>query len=131
EKVASIALDGDGLVVTTGRRTYRTHAVLVAERPPRADWTPDIEVSNNERVLVDRLPDHPTGNDVLVIGHTDHAVELTVTLAEEGGSGVVLAAGGMDPGRLSPVAETLLNRMERERQATLLYRSVPTQIDEV
>lgn len=131
EKVSSIDLDGDVLVVSTGRRTYRAHAVLVAERPARADWSPPIDIIDDERVLVDRIPDHPTGNDVLVVGHTDHAVELTVTLAEEGGSGVVLAAGGMDPGRLSPVAETLLNRMERERQATLLYRSVPTQIDEV
>ncbi len=130
EGVSSIDLDGDVLVVSTGRRTYRTHAVLVAERPARADWSPPIEITDSERVLVDRLPDHTTGNDVLVVGHTDHAVELTVTLAEGGSSGVVLAAGGMDPGRLSPVAETLLNRMERERQATLLYRSVPTQIGE-
>ena len=130
EKVSSIDLDGDVLLVTTGRRTYRTHAVLVAERPARDDWTPEIEVTNRERVLVDQLPDHSAGIDVLVVGHTDHAVELTVTLAEAGSSGVVLAAGGMDPGRLSPVAETLLNRMERERQATLLYRSLPTQIGE-
>jgi ferredoxin--NADP+ reductase len=129
EKVAGIDLDGDDLVVTTSRRTYRTRAVLVAERPARTDWTPPVSVIDSDRVLVDRLPDHPAGSDVLVVGHTDHAVELTVTLAEEG-SGVVLAAGGMDPSRLSPVAETLLNRMERERQATLLYRSVPTQIGE-
>jgi ferredoxin--NADP+ reductase len=37
----------------------------------------------------------------------------------------------MDPTRLSPVAEAMLKRLERERLATLLYRSTPTQIGEV
>lgn len=130
EKVRSIDLDGDVLVVTSGRRTYRTRAVLVAERPSLVDWIPSVPTVTGDRVHVDQLPEHPSDTDVLVIGHTDHAVELTVTLAEEG-SGVVLAAGGMDPGRLSPVAEALLNRLERERLATLLYRSIPTQVGEV
>ncbi len=129
EKVSSIDVDGDDLVVTTSRRTYRTCAVLVADRFARTDWTPEVSIIDSDRVLVDRVPDHPADSDVLVVGHTDHAVELTATLAEAG-SGVVLAAGGMDPSRLSPVAETMLNQMERERQATLLYRSLPTQIGE-
>ena len=130
EQVQTIDLDGEDLVITTGRRTYRTRSVLVAERPSRVDWTPSVPTITGDRIHIDQLPEHPNDADVLVIGHTDHAVELSVTLAEEG-SGVVLAAGGMDPSRLSPVGEDLLNRLERERMATLLYRSIPTQVGEV
>ena len=126
----AIDVEGHVLVVTTGRRSYRTRAVLVAERTARTDWSPTVPTADSDRVLVDRLPDHPSDADVLVVGHTDHAVELAVTLVDKG-SGVVLAAGGMDPSRLSPVAVTLLNRLERERQATLLYRSLPTAIRSV
>ena len=130
ETVSSIDADGDVIVVTTERRKYRSRAVLVAERPARTDWVPSIDVAESERVLVDRLPDHPSDDDVLVVGHTDHAVELAATLTDKG-SGVVIAAGGMDPSRLSPVAVDLLNKLERERQATLLYRSSPTRISDV
>ncbi len=130
EQVTSIELDGDDLVVSTGRRQYRTRAVLVAERTARPDWEPPVPIVESDRVLVDRLPDHPSDADVLVVGHTDHAVELAVTLVDKG-SGVVVAAGGMDPSRLSPVALSLLNRLERERQATLLYRSLPIAIRSV
>jgi ferredoxin--NADP+ reductase len=37
----------------------------------------------------------------------------------------------MDPTRLSPAADNMLRRLERERKATLLYRSVPESISEV
>jgi ferredoxin--NADP+ reductase len=130
ETVTGITLDGDDLVVRTERQAYRTRAVLVAQRQPAGDWTPPVPSQANGRVTVDTLPEHPADEDVLVVGFTDHAVELTAALADQG-AGVVLAAGGMDPTRLSPVADTALRRLERERLATLLYRSVPTQIGEV
>ena len=37
ERVTGIDVEGDVLVVTTGRRSYRTRAVLVAERTARTD----------------------------------------------------------------------------------------------
>jgi ferredoxin--NADP+ reductase len=46
------------------------------------------------------------------------------------GARVVLAAGGMTPKRLSPIGQTVLRRLERERQATILFRSVPDKITE-
>jgi ferredoxin--NADP+ reductase len=84
----------------------------------------------SDRILVNRLPDFAADEDVLVIGHTDRAVELTARLAAAG-AGVVLAAGGMNPRLLSPTAEAALQRLERERLATLLYRAVPEQITDV
>lgn len=130
ETVTSVDLDGDTVVVATSRQTYRSHAVLVALRTTDTSWTPPISTVSSPRIHVDELPDPANDVDVLVVGHTDHAVELTVRLADLG-AGVVLAAGGMNPRRLSPVGAQLLNGLERDRRATLLYRSMPEQIAEV
>ncbi len=124
------ALDDGALRVTTNRHRYRARAVLLAHRPPMPDWTPPIPLPDLPTVKVDIEPEQVDGRDVLVIGYTDHAVELAATIAAAGGH-VVLAAGGMDPDRLSPAADNALRRMERERRITILYRSVPDQIDDV
>ena len=118
------------LIVTTDRLSYRTRAVLVAQRAEATDWVPPITTVASSRILIDRVPDTAVDEDVLVIGHTDHAVEIASELAAAG-AGVVLAAGGMDPTKLSPAGDNWLRRLERERRATLLYRSLPDQISEV
>ena len=115
------------LVVTTTKQAYTTRAVMIALRPPVRDWEPPMPIPPSDRVHVGSLPDEVDDDDVLVVGMTDHAVEATTELADRGGR-VVLAAGGMDPTRLSPAGETMLRRLERERKATLLYRSLPDSI---
>ena len=127
DTVLSIETDKGVLLVTSNKRQYRTRACLVAERGPLPHWSPPIPVPDLSCIGIDSLPSHPENHDVLVVGYTDHAVELTATAAAAGGR-VVLAAGGMDPSLLSPVASRELRRLEHERQATILYRSVPTQI---
>lgn len=130
ESLVSIdQVDGD-LLVTTNRMAYRTKACLVADREQVPDWAPSITVADNERVHIDTAPEHVADEDVLVIGYTDRAVELVANLAAAGAR-VVMAAGGMDPGRLSPAADNALRGLERERRATLLYRSIPEQIGEI
>ena len=118
------------LIVTTDRHAYRARAVVIAQRGYLPDWTPPISAKIGERILIDQIPATAVDEDVLVIGHTDHAVEIASALATAG-AGVVLAGGGMNPARLSPAGEAWLRRLERERRATLLYRSIPEQVDEV
>jgi ferredoxin--NADP+ reductase len=133
ETVRSITLaagEGADLVVATDRHTYRTRAVVIAQRAEATDWVPPIATVMSDRILIDTVPDTAVDEDVLVIGHTDHAVEIASTLATAG-AGVVLAAGGMDPTRLSPAGDNWLRRLERERRATLLYRSIPDQVSEI
>ncbi len=130
ESVTSIEAVGDDLVVNTNRLSYRTQAVLVALRAENPDWSPPLPVAQSDRVLVDDLPDWLSDQDILVIGYTDRAVEL-VAAAAAGGAGVVLAASGLDPAKLSPAGEHMLRRLERERRATLLYRANPDSVDVV
>ena len=131
ETVEEIDRAGDELQVTTNKGTYLARACVVAHRTNvgNSDWTPPVDASLSDRVLVDRLSGQLVDQDILVVGYTDHAVELTAKAASAGAR-VVLAAGGMTPKRLSPIGQTVLRRLERERLATILFRSVPDKITE-
>ncbi len=130
ETVTSVEKVGDALVLSTNRLSYRTKAVLIAERNPTPSWEPPVAPEVAGRISVDVVPDSVRDADVLVVGHSDHAVELMARAVEAGGR-VVLAAGGMDPARLSPAADHMLRRIERERRGTILYRSVPERVGAV
>ena len=127
ESVTSIDKVGDDLVVTTNRLAYRTKAALVALRPEDPSWVPTLPFPDSDRVRINRLPDRLADQDILVIGMTDRSVELVAQAADQG-AGVVLAASGLDPAKLSPSGEHMLRRLERERRATVLYRATPDSI---
>ncbi|MEE8375399.1 MAG: NAD(P)-binding domain-containing protein [Acidimicrobiia bacterium] len=127
EDVLEIDADGSTIVVRTNKFTYRTQACLIANRRLLPDWTPPIKMLGGPRIHIDTQPEHSEGTDVLVVGYTDHAVEITVEAAAAGAR-VVLAAGGIDPDRLSPAGDQMLRRLEQERRVTLLYRSTPIEI---
>lgn len=127
EHITKIDLDGDELIVTTNSHSYRTRGAMIAERERDPEWAAPIPVPDIDRVLIDELPDHLDETDVLIIGYSDHAVEMVAAAAAKGGR-VVMAAAGLDPAKLSPAGENLLRRLERDRQATVLYRAMPDQI---
>jgi len=127
ESVVGIDAEGSTVIVTTNKRVYQTRACLIADRRPLPSWKPPISIHPSERVQIDALPELIDNTDVLVVGYTDHAIEL-VAGAVSAGARVVLAAGGMDTNRLSPAGANMLRRFERERRATILYRSTPHQI---
>ncbi len=132
EEVSSIDLDADGehVIVTTNKLAYRTRAVLVADRPQLEGWAPDVPISIDSRVHIDDLSQLGEHEDVLVVGASDGAVELTAAVAELNNR-VVLAARGLDPSRLSPAGDAILRRLERDRKATVLYRFAPDAIGDV
>lgn len=115
------------VTVTTTRHSYRALACVVATRVLDTAWAPPIATVTGDRILVDDLPTGAADEDVLVIGWSDHAVEVASALAASG-AGVVLAAGGMDPSKLSPASERWLRRLERERRATVLFRAIPDEV---
>ena len=124
EKLQSIDHDGTSVVVTTERRTYVATGCLVADLHSSPEYEIPVPTTLSEKVTIDSLPEGLNNRDILVVGHTNHAVEI-VGKAAAAGAGVVLAAGGMDPAQLAPVADSRLRALERERRATVLYRSVP------
>lgn len=130
EEVTAIDATGDVVKVTTTKQSYTAGACVVAQRVNPVAWTPPPPTVLTDRIVVDHIAGTGEDEDILVIGPTDHAVELTARLTAAGAR-VVLAAGGMDPTRLSRAAESMLRRLEKERRATVLYRSTPDQVSEV
>ena len=124
EQIEGVDVDGEALVVHTDQRSYQTRGCLISVRHPNPDWKPPIALPAWDPVTIDALPESLSDRDVLVVGHTNHAVEL-VARAAAAGAGVVFAAGGLDPAMLAPSADAVLRRLERERKATVLYRAVP------
>ncbi len=126
EHIQSIKVHDGSLVVDTDRLSYRTKAVLVADRHQLDSWSAPLSVPESDRIHLGTVP--AVGDqDVLVVGYSDFAVEL-VAAAANLGNRVVMAAGGMDPTKLSPAGDNMLRRLERERRVTILYRSIPDQI---
>lgn len=127
EQLISIDADGDLLVIVTSQRTYRVRGCLIADRHRDPAWSPPLPVTLTDHVSVDELPEWLNDRDILVVGYTNKAAEL-VAEAAAAGAGVVMAAGGMDPGQLAPAADAVLRRLERERRVTVLFRAVPDEI---
>lgn len=127
EDVVRVDVEDSTVIVHTNKHTYRARACVIAARNPLPDWSPPGKTLEGPRIHVDALPEHVEGLDVLIVGYTDHAVELTATTAAAGAR-VVLAAGGMKPRRLSPAGAAMLRRLEIERRATILYRSTPSEV---
>ncbi|HZI38344.1 MAG TPA: hypothetical protein VFF24_08570, partial [Acidimicrobiia bacterium] len=126
ETVDSIDFDGEHVAIHSTKASYLARACVVAHRTNvgNTDWTPPVDASLSDRVQVDRFSGQLVDQDVLIVGKADHAVELTAK-AVSAGARVVLAAGGMIPNRLTPIGQRELRRLERERLATILFRSVP------
>ena len=127
EQVTGIDFVDDVLSVQTDQRVYRSTACLVATRYRNPDWQPPIGFPTSEKITVDTLPGGLRDDDILIVGYTNHAVELAAE-ATAAGAGVVLAAGGLDPAQLAPSADMMMRRLEQERRLTVLYRSVPDEI---
>ncbi len=127
ERLISVDHDGSDVVVTTDKRTYVTTGCLVGGLHRSPSYEAPVSVELSDRVTIDTLPENLSDSDILVIGYTNHAVEITGE-ASAAGAGVVLAAGGMDPAQLAPVADSMLRKLERERKVTVLYRAVPDEI---
>ncbi len=140
ESVLSIDLDIDSgtskptVIVSSSKQSYHTKACLVATRSARPNPAPSIPITTVSDAAADRIhintaPEGVSNLDVLVVGASDHAVEMTASLAASGAR-VVLSGGGIEPSLLSPAGDAILRRLERDRRATVLYRSTPDQIGE-
>src|SRR6185369_6100347 len=92
---------GGDLQITTIKGVYAARACVVAQRTNvhGSTWTPPFDASLSQRVQVDRFAGQLVDQDILIVGPSDHAIELTAKAANAGAR-VVLAAGGMIPNRL-------------------------------
>lgn len=92
ERMTGIERRGDEFVVQTDRGSYTTRSVLLAmgrRGTPRKLDVPGEESSKVVYRLVD--PEQYRGQQVLVVGGGDSALEAAIALAEQPGTGVILS----------------------------------------
>lgn len=132
ERVESIGREGDGFLVRTTRGEHRAASVLLAigrRGTPRKLDVPGEELPKVVYRLVD--PEQYKGQDVLVVGGGDSALEAAASIAENGGRRVTLSyrgdafsrakprnrervAAAARSGRLQVLLESQVRRIETE-----------------
>jgi len=131
ERVEDIARDGDGFIVKTNRGEYPTQSVLLAigrRGTPRKLGVPGEELPKVVYRLID--PEQYAGRHVLVVGGGDSALEAAASVAESGGSSVVLSYRGEAFDRAKPRNRDRIKSAESGGRLQVLLQSNVQQIAE-
>ena len=103
ERVEAVEKEEDGFVVRTSKAAYRASSVLLAigrRGTPRKLAVPGEELPKVVYRLID--PDQYIGQEVLVVGGGDSALEAAASIAEVSGTQVTLSYRGDAFGRAKP-----------------------------
>lgn len=129
ERVRAVRSTANGAAVETETGVYSATAVVLADHILSTEARVPLSVAETveSRVHIGSVPSDPRDADILVVGGGELAIEWSMHLARSG-AGVVLAAGQMNLDDRSRVGRTILQRLEAERLATILWRSTPVEI---
>jgi thioredoxin reductase (NADPH) len=130
ERVEAITRDGGGFVVRTTRGEYETTSVLLAigrRGTPRKLGVPGEELPKVVYRLVD--PEQYVGQDVLVVGGGDSALEAAASVAENGGRSVILSYRGDAFSRAKPRNRERIAAAEKSGRLRVLFRSEVRRIE--
>jgi thioredoxin reductase (NADPH) len=128
ERVEDIVRDGQGFIVKTTRTQYRTHSVLLAigrRGTPRKLGVTGEEMPKVVYRLID--PEQYAGQDVMVVGGGDSALEAAASVAECG-AGVVLSYRGEAFGRAKQTNRQRISAAERDGKLRVMLSSNVQQI---
>jgi thioredoxin reductase (NADPH) len=129
ERVEDIVRERDGFLVKTNRGSYATHSVLLAigrRGTPRKLGVPGEELPKVVYRLID--PEQYAGQEVLVVGGGDSALEAAASIAESGGA-VVLSYRGADFDRAKAGNRDRVRRVADAGQLRVLMSSNVKQIE--
>jgi thioredoxin reductase (NADPH) len=124
ERVEAITRDGDRFVVRTTKGEHRAVSVLLAigrRGTPRKLDVPGEELPKVVYRLVD--PEQYAGQDVLVVGGGDSALEAAASIAESGGKCVTLSYRGEAFSRAKPRNRERVAAAERNGRLRVLFDS--------
>jgi thioredoxin reductase/ferredoxin len=130
ERVEAITRDGGGFVVRTTRGEHRATSVLLAigrRGTPRKLGVPGEELPKVVYRLVD--PEQYVGQDVLVVGGGDSALEAAASVAESGSRSVILCYRGDAFSRAKPRNRERIAAAERSGRLRVLFRSEVRRIE--
>jgi len=130
ERVEDITRSGDTFTVKSSKATYQTRSVLLAigrRGTPRKLGVPGEELPKVVYRLID--PEQYAGQQVLVVGGGDSALEAAASIAEAAGGGVVLSYRGAEFDRAKARNRDRIESATRGGKLRLLMKSNVRQID--
>jgi thioredoxin reductase/ferredoxin len=131
ERVDHIHPDGDGFVVRTSKNHYRATTVLLAigrRGTPRKLAVPGEDLPKVVYRLLD--PEQYIGQEVLVVGGGDSALEAAASIAELGNTVVTLSYRGDAFGRAKPKNRQRVTDAAHDGRLKLLLKSSVRQINQ-
>ena len=129
ERVEDIVREADGFLVKTNRGSYATRSVLLAigrRGTPRKLGVPGEDLPKVVYRLID--PEQYAGQEVLVVGGGDSALEAAASIAESGGT-VVLSYRGAEFDRAKAGNRERVRRVADAGQLRVLLSSNVKQIE--
>ena len=130
ERVESIARDGTGFVVRTTKGEHRAASVLLSigrRGTPRKLDVPGEALPKVVYGLID--PEQYAGQDVLVVGGGDSALEAAASIAEAGGRLVTLSYRGEAFARAKPANRARIKAAEESGRLRVLLESQVRRIE--
>jgi thioredoxin reductase/NAD-dependent dihydropyrimidine dehydrogenase PreA subunit len=130
ERVDDITRDAAGFTVKSSRGQYRTRSVLLAigrRGTPRKLEVPGEDLPKVVYRLVD--PEQYQGQQVLVVGGGDSALEAAASVAEAGGGAVVLSYRGEAFDRAKARNRERIERAAQAKRLQVLLKSKVHQIE--
>lgn len=130
ERVEAIERKGEGFLVRSSKAEYQTHSVLLSigrRGTPRKLGVPGEERSKVVYRLID--PAQYAGQHVLVVGGGDSALEAAASIADVGGTHVVLSHRGEAFDRAKPKNRARVEAAGRAGRMKVLLKSQVKQID--
>lgn len=129
-EVGRITAEGDLLFVEADTERFAAPVVAVdlSGSPEGGETAWEVAPSIAERVHTS-IDFDPTDQDVLVVGGGESAAVAAWQLAEDGARVVLCFTGRM--GDLSIVAGQMVEQLEREQRATILWRTAPDTLVDV
>jgi len=124
ERVESVVRTGDGFVVRTTKGEHRAATVLLAigrRGTPRKLDVPGEELPKVVYRLID--PEQYAGQDVLVVGGGDSALEAAASVAEGGGRRVTLSYRGDAFSRAKPRNRERIEAAQKAGRLQVLLNS--------
>ena len=119
-------------VVLTVDESEAMRATAVAIDTGLKVTEPPVEVPGtlSERIHLGVSDESMWDSDVLVVGASEAAAELAISLADQG-AGTILARGGVERNLLAGLTHSTLLRREVERRLTVLWHSRVVNIDDI